>query len=129
MKITIHSKNLEITTAINDYVNLKISHAEKFLGHNQDVIDAAEFNVDIEKTSNHHKEGDIFMAEVVALVRGKSFTVKSQKEDLYQAIDEAKDEIVKVLEKNKEKHASFVRRGGAKLKNMIKGLGGLVGRK
>jgi putative sigma-54 modulation protein len=124
MKITIHSKNLEITSAINDYINKRLSHVEKFLGHNLDVVDAAEFNVDIEKTSNHHKEGEIFLAEVVALVRGRSYTVKAQKEDLYQAIDKVEDELVRVIEHNKERRTSLVRRGGAKLKNLLRGFAG-----
>lgn len=124
MKINIHSKNLEITPAINDYINKRISHVEKFLGHNPDVVEAAEFSIDIEKTTNHHKEGAIFLAEVKALIRGRSYTVKSQKEDLYQAIDEVKDEIVRVVEHNKERRTSLIRRGGAKLKSMLRGLSG-----
>lgn len=120
MKINIRAKNLEITAAINDYVVKRVSSVEKLLGHSKEIIEAAEFNVELERTTAHHKEGEVFQAEVVARVNGQNFTVKSQKEDLYQAIDNVKDELLRVVESKKEKKISFVRRGGAKLKQMLR---------
>ncbi len=120
MKINIRSKNLEITPAINDYVLRRIESVEKFLGHNKDVVDASVFNIEIEKTTHHHKEGEYFQAEVVAHVNGQNFNVKSIKEDLYQAIDDVKDELTRVLESRKEKRIGLLRRGGAKIKNILR---------
>jgi putative sigma-54 modulation protein len=120
MKINIRAKNLEITPAINDYVFKRVMSVEKFLGHLKEIVDAAEFNVEIEKTTQHHKEGDYFKAEVVAHVNGHNFNVKSEKEDLYQAIDDVKDELARVLESRKEKRVGLIRRGGAKLKNLLR---------
>jgi len=45
-------------------------------------------------------------------------------EDMYAAIDKVKDELVHVLESEHKKHLTLFRRGGAKIKNMIKGLSG-----
>ena len=120
MKINIRSKNLEITPAINDYILKRIESVEKYLGHNKEVSDAAEFNVEIEKTTQHHKEGEFFQTEVVARVNGQNFTVKSEKEDLYQAIDEVKNQLSRVLESRKEKKTGLLRRGGAKIKSMLR---------
>jgi ribosome-associated translation inhibitor RaiA len=47
-----------------------------------------------------------------------------EKEDLYAAIDEVKDEIVREVTGGKKKRETLIRKGGAKIKSIIKKLTG-----
>jgi ribosomal subunit interface protein len=74
------------------------------------------------KTTAHHLKGAIFKAEVHIVGADKNVYATSEKEDLYAAIDGVRDEILRELKVRKEKNISFVRRGGARVKAMLKGL-------
>jgi ribosome-associated translation inhibitor RaiA len=43
-------------------------------------------------------------------------------DDLFASIDIAKDDLVRSLQTNKDKKVSLARQGGAKIKNLIKGI-------
>jgi ribosome-associated translation inhibitor RaiA len=44
------------------------------------------------------------------------------KEDLYVAIDEVQDVVLRELKSGRKKQTSRIRRGGAKIKAMMKGM-------
>ncbi|MBN1325393.1 ribosome-associated translation inhibitor RaiA [Candidatus Falkowbacteria bacterium] len=97
MKIDIKGTNMELTEAIKDYVNEKIGGLERFFDN---IIEA---RVDVGKTSNHHQKGDVFRAEVNLQVPNTILRAEAEREDLYMAINEVKDEIQRQLKKYKEK--------------------------
>ncbi len=97
MKIDIKGTNMELTEAIKDYVNEKIGSLEKFFDN---IIEA---RVDVGKTTNHHQKGDVFRAEVNLQVPQTLLRAESEREDLYIAINEVKEEIQRQLKKYKEK--------------------------
>ena len=104
MNIKIRSKNFDITPAIDDYVNKKILTLEKFI----DVKEGVLSEIEIGRTTTHHKSGDIFRTEVNITVPGsKQIYVVAEEADLYTAIDivrdEAEREIVSVKNKVKNK--------------------------
>jgi ribosome-associated translation inhibitor RaiA len=53
---------------------------------------------------------------------GKNLRAVSEMDQLFASIDIAKDEMVRELQSNKDKRVSLIRRGGAKIKNLIKGV-------
>lgn len=119
MKIKEKYTNIESTVAISDYLHQKLLHLEKFLVNNDD---SALCEVELAKTTNHHKNGDIFKAEINLLVSGNQYLAVSEEIDLYTAIDVAKDSMVRELQISKDKKVSMVRRGGVKIKNLLKGI-------
>lgn len=109
---------MELTSALSAYVEEKINSAEKFAPpHTEETLVA---NVEIGKTTRHHNAGDIFRAEVLVTVRGKGYRAVSEKEDLYAAIDDVRDELVRELNSSKEKARTLMRRGAGALKNLIR---------
>ena len=89
MNIKIRSKNFDITPAINDYVSRKISSLEKFLGTKGNIL----CEVEIGRTTLHHKSGDIFRAEINIIEPGnKQIFAVAEEADLYSAIDVVRDE-------------------------------------
>ncbi|MCX6745911.1 MAG: ribosome-associated translation inhibitor RaiA [Candidatus Parcubacteria bacterium] len=98
MQIDIKGTNLELTEAIKDYVNEKIGGLEKFF----DQILVA--RVEVGLTTKHHQKGNIFRAEVNLEVPQKYIIrAEAEREDLYMAINQVKDELQRQIKKYKEK--------------------------
>ncbi|MGB2580629.1 MAG: ribosome-associated translation inhibitor RaiA [Minisyncoccia bacterium] len=118
MNIKITTTNIELTSAIESYVYEKMRSVEKFaIPHeSEDPV----VSVEIGKTTNHHQSGDVFRAEVNMKVRGKHFRATSEKDDLYAAIDDMRNELVRELTSHKEKTRTMVRKGAGMIKNMLR---------
>lgn len=117
MEIKVKATNLELTEAINEYINKKVSSLLKF-SNGTDVI----AYVEVAKTTNHHKNGEVFKAEIDFRSSGHKFFVVSEKDDLYAAIDEARESMLRELTSNKDKNDTLFRRGARSVKKMLKGL-------
>jgi ribosomal subunit interface protein len=118
MKINIKTTVLDLTPAISDYVEKRFEAIEKFFSDDS----TAQFDIELARTTNHHKNGDIFRAEIHIVAKGVNTYASAEKEDLYIAIDTVRDEVLRKVKSSNEKHRSLVRRGGARIKNIIKGL-------
>jgi len=98
MQIDIKGTNMELTQAIKDYVNEKIGSLEKFFDQ---ILEA---RVDVGTTSKHHQKGKIFRAEANLEVPQKHILrAEAEREDLYMAINEVKNDLQIQLKKYKEK--------------------------
>ncbi len=116
MNISIKSKNIELTPALKDYTEKRISGITKFTGEETTAV------IEIGKNSNHHKQGDVFSAEInISTSLGKQFRAVSEKPDLYEAIDDVRNEIVREISSAKGKKDALWKRGARKIKNMMKG--------
>lgn len=118
MRINIKATNLELTAAISDYAEKRVSSLEKFINKNDE---SAMANVEVGKSTKHHQSGDIFRAEINLHIAGKNLRAVVEKDNLYAAIDEAKDEMVREITSHKAKQRTLLRRGGAKIKDFIRG--------
>ena len=118
MKIQIKTTTISLTPAISDYVEKRLEAVKKFMKDDPTAI----CDVEIGKTTNHHRNGDIFKAEIHLVAKNQDIYANVEKEDLYAAIDEVKDEVVRKITSTKEKKTSLMRRGGAKMKEVAKGL-------
>ncbi len=97
MIITIHGTGIELTPAIREYAEEKITSLEKFF----DNITKAE--IDVGMQSHHHNKGEIFYAEVTLDIPGRTLRVVKEEQDLYKAIDKVKDHLKVELEDVKER--------------------------
>lgn len=122
MKHNIKTTNIFLTPAITDYLAKRLSHLDKFIS--SEDSSAVMCYVDIGKTTKHHKAGDVFKAEITMHVGGKSLRAVSEKDDLYASIDAVNDEMAEELKSYKDKKISFIRRGRAKIKAILKGIYG-----
>lgn len=117
MNIAIKSTNITLTDAIREYVNCRFVFLSNFLS-SQDTV----CRIEVGKTTRHHKHGEVFRAEVRVVVNGHEYYLTSEKNDLYQAIDDVKEDLFNKIVSEKEKRQTFFKRSGTKLKNMIKGI-------
>jgi len=118
MNINIKATNMELTSAISDYANKRLSSIEKFVKTGEEMI----AYVEVGKTTNHHKQGDVFRAEFNIEISGSKFYTVSEKEDLYSAIDDAKYEIIRQIKTSKDRKQTLFKRGAVSIKKMLKGM-------
>jgi len=118
MNISIKATGIEMTPAIHDYVTEKIGSVERFISADRNTIMAA---VEIGKTTNHHKLGDLFRAEINLDYPGTQLRVEVEEEDLYAAIDEAKDDLAEEIKTIGKKKMTLLKRGGRLIKNLLRG--------
>lgn len=120
MNINIKATNMDLTGAISDYVNKRLLGVEKFVKEGDKVI----VQVEVGKTTNHHKRGDVYRAEFNIEISGTKYYTFSEKEDLYEAIDDAKGEVVRQITSNKDRKQTLFKRGASSVKKMLKGISG-----
>jgi putative sigma-54 modulation protein len=117
MQIKIRSKNFDITPAIDDYVMKKLQTLGKFITNESATL----CEIEIGRTTTHHKSGDIFRAEVNINIPGqKQVYAVSEESDLYAAIDIVRDEVERLILTQKNKHRTVWRRGASQIKNILK---------
>lgn len=122
MKHNIKTTEIFLTPAIKDYLEKRISHLDKFISpENKDEIMCY---AEIGKSTNHHRKGDFFIAELNIFIGKKSFRAQVQEDDLYAAIDNVTEEMAEELKSFKDKKTSLLKRSGARLKSFIKGFYG-----
>lgn len=117
MNINIKAINMELTGAINEYVNKRLASIEKFAKEHEITG-----HVEVQKTTNHHKQGDVFKAEFDIDINGENFFTVSEKEDLYASIDDAREEIVRMITNQKDRKQTLFKRGATSVKKMLKGI-------
>jgi ribosomal subunit interface protein len=118
MNINIKTSAISLTPAISDYVSKRMEKASKMLEGDTSV----KCDIELAKTTGHHHKGDIFRAEVHIVGASKNAYASAETDDLYASIDKVRDEVLRELTGGKAKQISLVRRSGARLKNMVKGL-------
>jgi ribosomal subunit interface protein len=118
IKINIKATNIDLTENIREHVNQKISMITKFmqLKPEQEAI----FEIEVGKTTNAHHQGHIMRAEINLEVSGDFNRTESVQDNLFQAIDDAADEMIRKVRKHKEKRFDLIKKGAAKFKNFFR---------
>ena len=118
-RVQIKATMLTLTPEIEEYINKKVAILEK---HILPLDNDALVNIEVAHTSNHHQHGNFYKAEIRLRAKGKEYYAISEKSDLYSALDDVKDEMVRELTSSKDKEMTLLRKGGAKIKAIIKRL-------
>lgn len=100
MQINVKTKDIEMTDAIRQYVEEKMEAIAKLV----DEYDAAAMvDVEVGKSSQHHNKGPFLRAEMNMTFLGNMFRSEEQREDLYEAIDVAKDDLRRQVVEHKDR--------------------------
>lgn len=122
MKINIQGKNMEVTTAIHDYVIKRVTNLGKLLNKMEEKTGEILVNFTVVKTTNHHKLGEVYRADCSIETKRGNYFSSVDEEDLYTAIDAVKENLFRDISKTKEKKNALFYRGARKIKDMAKGL-------
>lgn len=122
MKILKKATNMQFTEAIEEYLEKHlIVHVARLVDKNDE---SATLSLEVGKTTRHHNKGDVFRAEANLHISGSNLRAEAERDDLYAAIDEVRDEMVRELTKNKKRRFDLLKRGGQKLKDLMRGITG-----
>lgn len=112
----IKTHHIDLTPAITDYIEKRLSKVDQLI---DDSDTSAQIDIEIGKEVPDQHSGDIFYAKISLHIAGEYLFADTKKDDLYAAIDAAKEEIVREVRRKKGKRETLVRRGARALKNTI----------
>ena len=117
MQIQIKATNLDLTPAIKEYTEKKISLLDRFLqkeltpveknkkipaSSHRELKDRVIF-IEIARTTRHHRHGNIFYAEATLELDKETLRAEHSDYDIRVAIDKVRDKFKKEIIKHKEK--------------------------
>lgn len=112
----IKGTHYDITTETRVYIEEKIAQFSKLIRVNEDAV-TCDVEVEREMTGVH---GNVWRVEINVRAAGDFYRTEAKGETINAAVDEAKDEMMRVLRRSKRKGDSLLRRGGAKLKEWLR---------
>ena len=119
MKINLKATNLTLTPPINNYLAEKLATLEKLLPAGDESVRA---DVELARVTKRHRQGEVFKAEINLHLAGFNCYAAETAEEPYAAIDLVRDEIARQIKTRTEKRHSLLRRGGRRIKNMLRRL-------
>lgn len=119
MQINVQAKGIELNKEVRDYLNKKLSHLEKYT---LSSVEEAVINIELSKTTNHHKKGEIFKAEANIVFGGNTFFASKELDDVFKAVDAIKEDLERKMVQAKTRTQSLFIRGARSVKKMMKGL-------
>ena len=122
MKINLLSKNMELTEAIYEYVEKRVTNLEKLLGRIEENGGEVSVVFEVSQSSKRHKSGDIFHADCLVKIKGEEYYASADEADLYAAVDKIKDTLFREISKDKDRTQTLLHRGARSVKKMLKGL-------
>lgn len=114
--INIKTTNVELTPELSTLVTEKITPLEKFIEPDETDITC---EVELEKFGGK-QSGRIFRSEINLYVKGKLYRAEATEEQMEMAIDVMRDEVRQELRKAHGKRESLLKRGGRKIKEMMR---------
>lgn len=101
MKLILHGKNIEITPAIRSFAEEKFGVLGKlFSDKSENLVQA---RAELGRPSRHHKSGLVYYAEINIKIGKRLLRASTEHDDLYVAIDRAREEVEKQIKKFKAK--------------------------
>ena len=119
MKIIIKATNLELTPAINEYIEEKIGSLDKFLSKKFEKNSEIKIEVEIARTTKHHKSGAVYYAEANIHLPGKILRAEHFDWDIRVAIDRIRDILQQEIKKYKGTKMETLKKIAAKLRGKI----------
>lgn len=113
--IQFKATNTNLDQGLSALVEQKFQSLGKFIGDETDVHCAVEF-----EKETAHQSGAHFRVEANLTLKGKLFRAEASEESFEKAIDEVRDELDKELRRDNDKRGTLAKRGGRKLKEMLR---------
>lgn len=114
----IKGTNFELAPDIRSYIEKRMRSFEKFVDKDDT---SAVADVEIER-STHHQTGNVFRAEVTMHTCAGTVRAEENGTTPEEAFDKVKHEISRELRRGKNKQNDLMRRGGARIKEMARGI-------
>ena len=107
---------MKLTDELSQLLDQKLAPIGKFLPEGETDLSC---DVELEKVTEH-QSGKIHRAEINLRVAGKLYRAEATEDQMELAIDIMRDEVKKELRRDTEKQHSLLKRGGQKVKEMLR---------
>ena len=120
MRVNIRQKNIEVTPALREYIEEKIIRvAEKFL-QEQASTDLPILDVEVERTTAHHRKGDVFRMAAKLCAGKQCFYANARGADIRSACDLLEEELEREMYGKKNRMSALFRRGARVFKKNMR---------
>lgn len=116
LNTNLKTKNIEIDEETKEYLAKRIKKFEQFIGEDTSPALA---DIELEKRAGQ-QSGRIFRAEVNLKIGDRYLRAEEEAENIREAIDAMKDEMVRELRDAKEKERTQTRDGARKAKEQLR---------
>ena len=100
MQINIKSSELDLTDPLRKYIEMRMESLSKYLKRfDADLVRA---DVEVARTTQHHRHGDVYYAEVNLILPGKLIRATHEGADVRGCIDKVKDVLKGEIDKYKD---------------------------
>ena len=125
MKISIKATKISLNKSLRDFVEKKISGLEKFLKDFKSSDPRFQNNnlkaeVEIEKTTFHHKKGPFFRAECQIPLPGRTIRAEEKAEGIKEAVVRVKKEMQREIDRYKNRIKIQIKKGAREAKKRMR---------
>ena len=113
--INYKTTNAEVSSELKTLLEAKFTSLEKYLGDETDV----QCDVEFEQVAPQ-QSGKIYRVEANLWLKGTMYRADATEDQFEKAIDEVRAELDKELRRATKKRHSLLKRGGRKLKDMMR---------
>ncbi len=117
MNIDFKAPTIDLNDEIRTYVEEKIAMLYKLLHGVAEENMRAEVEL---QRDQHQQSGNVFRADITIHAGAERTHAVGHGETLHAAIDEAKDDLSRRLLRGKSKRTDMIRKGGARIKRMLR---------
>ncbi len=114
MNIIIKSHAMELTSAIREYAFEKMSTLN--IKDNENI----QLQIELGKSEGHHHNGEHFSCKAHTVIGSRSVHIECVKDDMYKAIDAARDKLDAELAEKKDRLINRARQLSRRFKDMLK---------
>ena len=120
MRVNIRQKNIEVTPALREYIEEKIIRiTERFLQEKAST-DLPILDVEVERTTGHHRKGDVYGVAVRLCVGGQCFHAKASNTDVRAACDNIEEDLHREMYGRRSRISAIFRRGARVFKKSMR---------
>ena len=116
MQLQLKSTNFTVTEQVKAYVQEKIEPLEELLRARKVNFSGW---IELARTSKHHQSGEIYRAEIQLRIPGESLRAEGKSENIFAAIQEAKERAEREIKQHKQKIIAKDRKARRRLKDIF----------
>ena len=120
MRVTIHNKNLDITPALQLYVELKLLKPLRNLLKNILTGDMPLLDLGLGRNTRHHKKGKVYHVSANLSLDGHLLRAEVDDEDIRAACDILEEELERKISTWKNRKRSLMLRGSRRAKKDLR---------
>lgn len=120
MRVTIRQKNLEITPALREYIEMKVLKPLRRLIKPMLRSELPILDLEFSRTTLHHRKGKVYYAEANLSLGKKMLRVSVEDEDIRAACDLLEEELKRIIMDLKNRTQSLEKRRARRIKEELR---------